>query len=249
MPIYLPGGRRRSTPAERRQFAHQNERKPCASRGCTKRRHWTGRWCSTHAWRVRHHGHPEGLILDKYLVLTYRKKMAAFLDTYADAPQVDAAVQFMGRLLAGRMSTQRSYAQRELRRLRDADLTAMEALEVVGGVFLLSLYQPDTLPDDRRLNFALATWLFKARPLAVRSRLSSKTGITYTHYVQPLSSAKNEVGGLIRHHLGVFFHQVFNRIEEDHRTEVEQKMILKEPIASVSTPSSPEPTITNPALS
>ena len=245
MPIYLPGGRRRSTPAERRQFAHQNERKPCAAPGCIKRRHWTGKWCSTHAWRVRHHGHPEGLLLDNALVLTYRKKMAAFLDTYADAPQVDAAVQFMGRLLSGRLSTRKSYAQRELRRLRDDGLDAMEALEIVGGVYLLSLYRPETLPDDRRLNFALATWLFKARPYQARQRLSSATGSMYTQYVQPLSGAKDEVGGLIRQHLSVFFRHVFTRIEADYRTEVRARMALKEPITASPSPT-PQPAMPAP---
>lgn len=271
MPIRLPGGRKCSTPAERRQFVQQNQRKPCSARGCTKRRHWTGKWCPTHAWRMRHHGHEHGLILDKDLVLVYRKKMAAFLEAYHDIAQVKAAVAVMDKLLSGRMLPKKSYAQRELRRLREtpfgqmtvsamltaesvtareavdsgSGLTPLEALEIVGAIYLLSLYRPDTLPDDRRLTFALATWLYKARPMVYRRKRCEKSGRTYNYFAEPNSGAREDVGSLVRKHLAVFMHHVFNRIEDDYRAEVRRKMALKEPITSgVSMPPLPTPSST-----
>ena len=183
MPIYLPGGRRRSTPAERRNFVAANIRKKCSATGCTAYRKWTSSWCSNHKGRVAAHGHPEGGRLDAGLVETYRLKFSRFLDLYEDTPQVRAALEVMDALLRGKLVKVRSYAQRELRRLREGErhpgdhgtgpITAREGLEVVGGVYWLSLYRPEELPDDVRLSYALATHLFKAKVL--------DTNITFFH--------------------------------------------------------------------
>ena len=78
------------------------------------------------------------------------------MDRYDDLPQVQAALEVCGTLLKGKLISRRSLAQRELRRLREGErhpghgledvtaaITAREALEVIGAVFLLnSLLDP-----------------------------------------------------------------------------------------------------------
>ncbi len=244
MPIYLPGGRRRSTPAERRNFVAANIRKRCSAVGCTAFRKWTSSWCSNHKGRVATHGHPEGGRLDAGLVETYRRKFAKFLDLYEDTPQVRAALEVMEALLRGALVKRRSYAQRELRRLREGErhpgdhatgpTTAREALEAVGGVYWLSLYRPDELKDDVRLTYALATYLFKMKLMDARPRVSRKSGQHYLYRPRPAATGKQDVGLVIRKHLAVFFVNSWNRAEDDHRADVRRRMALKEPMASVT---------------
>ena len=172
MPTYTPArpGRRPkrcTTAAERRNFVAANTRKRCSAVGCSSLRKWTSSYCSNHKGRVATHGHPEGGRLDAGLVETYRLRFAKWLDLYEDTPQVRAALEVMEALLRGALVKRRSYAQRELRRLREGErhpgdhatgpTTAREALEVVGGVYWLSLYRPDELHDDVRLSTAPRT--------------------------------------------------------------------------------------------
>lgn len=220
MPTYTPAkpGRRPkrcTTAAERRNFVAANIRKRCSAVGCTEYRKWTSSWCSNHKGRVAAHGHPEGAMLDAGLVETYRLKFRRFLDLYEDTPQVRAALEVMEALLKGALVKRRSYAQRELRRLREGErhpgddgpgpTTAREALEVVGGVYWLSLYRPDELHDDVRLTYALATHLFKLKVLEARPRVSRASGQPYMYRPRAAATAKQDVGGVIRRDLATFF--------------------------------------------
>ncbi len=72
MPDYLPGGRKRATPAERRYFAQANTGKPCAAPHCPRPRIWTSRWCATHRNKAGLWGHPEGRALDRKPVKKWR---------------------------------------------------------------------------------------------------------------------------------------------------------------------------------
>ncbi len=251
MPIYLPGGRRRSTPAERRNFVAANTRKKCSAVGCTAYRKWTSSWCSNHKGRVATHGHPEGGRLDTGLVETYRAKFARFLDLYEDTAQCRAAEDWMRSLLKGNLIKRRSYAQRELRRLRegerhpgdhdDGPITAREALAIVGGVYWLSLYRPDALHDDVRLTYALATHLFKAKVMDARQRVSRTSGQPYMYRRRPAATGKQDVGGVIRRDLAVFFMNSWDRAEDDFRSDAHRAMTLKEPMASVTGAPAPAP--------
>ena len=249
MPTYTPRrpGRRPkrcTTAAERRNFVAANSRKRCSAVGCTAFRKWTSSWCSNHKGRVAAHGHPEGGRLDTGLVETYRTKFARFLDLYEDTPQVRAALGVMGALLKGKLVKRRSYAQRELRRLREGErhpgdhgtgpITAREGLEVVGGVYWLSLYRPEELPDDVRLSYALATHLFKAKVLEARPRVSRTSGQAYFYRPRAAATANQDVGGVVRRDLATFFVNAWNRAEDDHRADVRRRMALKEPMASVT---------------
>ncbi len=189
MPIYRQGGARCTTAAERRNFVAANIRKRCSAVGCTAFRKWTSSWCSNHKGRVATHGHPEGGRLDAGLVETYRLKFAKWLDLYEDTDQCRAAEDWIRSLLKGNLIKRRSHGQRELRRLREGErhpgdhatgpTTAREALEIVGGVYWLSLYRPDELHDDVRLTYALATHLFKLKVMEARARVSRASGQPY----------------------------------------------------------------------
>ena len=164
--------------------------------------------------------------------------MKTFIEDYKEAPAVVAALETMQRLLDGRMSPAKATSHRELRRLREADVkgpvTPVEALEVAGAVMLLHLYRPELLPStglsDKRLTYAIANQLFRLRPAEYRMKQSSKTGKMYRHVRDPLCASRQDVGGLVRKHFALFFHHVFDRMEQDYRADVRRRMALKEPI-------------------
>ncbi len=266
MPTYTPARpghrpKRCTTAAARRNFVAANTRKRCSAVGCTSFRKWTSSYCSNHKGRVAAHGHPEGGSLDAGLVGTYRAKFAKWLELYEDTGQCRAALEVMDALLRGKLIKRRSYAQRELRRLREGErhpgdhatgpTTAREALEIVGGVYWLSLYRSDELHDDVRLTYALATYLFKAKVLEARPRVSRTSGQAYFYRPRAAATAKQDVGGVIRRDLAVFFINAWNRAEDDHRADVDRRMALKEPMASVTgapAPAHAQPTPATPTL-
>lgn len=238
MPIYRPGGRRCSTKSERLLFIRENERRKCDAKGCTKNRRWTSRWCHLCDYRARRYGDPLGRQVDLELVKVYRGKMAAFIKDYSEAPAVVAALETMQRLLAGRLSPAKATAHRELRRLREAEagpVTPEEGLEVAGAVMLLHLYRPELLPSnglsDKRLTFAIANQLFRLRPAEYYMKQSGNTGKMYRHVRDPVCSSRQNIGGLVRKYLALFFVHVFDRMEQDYRADIRRRMALKEPIA------------------
>ena len=79
-----------------------------------------------------------------------------------------------------------------LRHLRDQGVTGREALEIVGGVWLLSRREHRILPDDERLTYHLGLALFRARPYP--QRVSFARGQERTHYLPPGSHARRAVG-------------------------------------------------------
>ena len=256
MPTYSPGRpgsrpKRCTTATERRAFVAANIRKRCAAGGCSKTRTWTSSHCANHRGRVANYGHPEGGNLDTGLVETYRVKFSKWLDLYENTNQCRAALEVMDALLAGKLIKRRSLALREFRRLREGarhpgdpgtgPITAREALEVVGAIYWISLYRPDVLKDDVRLTYALATYLFKMKLMDARHRVSRATGRTYQYHPRPAATGKQDVGGVIRRDLAVFFVNAWNRAEDDFRADAHRAMTLKEPMASVTGAPAPTP--------
>lgn len=171
----------------------------------------------------------------------YRSKMKVFIEDFKDAPPVQAALETIKLILAGRMSPVKSTSHRELRRLREAEVgpvNAEEGLEVVGAVMLYHLYRPELLPNnglsDRRLTFAIANQLFRLRPAEYRMKQSGITGKMYRHVSDPVVASRQNIGGLVREHLFLFMHNVVERMEQDYRGDVRRRMALKAPITEKS---------------
>ena len=82
MPVRLPGGRKRATPAERQWFAQKNTIKPCGADHWHKPRIWTRRYCIQHRGHLYFHGHPDGRALETRLVWKWRRIMREFLTRY-----------------------------------------------------------------------------------------------------------------------------------------------------------------------
>jgi len=97
------------------------------------------------------------------------------------------------------------------------------------------------------LTYALATHLFKAKVMDARQRVSRTSGQPYMYRCRPAATGKQDVGGVIRRDLSVFFVNSWDRAEDDFRSDAHRAMTLKEPMASVTGAPAPAPAQPTPA--
>ncbi len=205
----------------------------------------SSRYCRTHERRARLYGHPQGGQIDRKMLRSYRQQMADFIDTHFDTPQVQAAVALLDDMLkyglpkelpAWRHSQhkQSDVAQR-IRDLRDQGVTGQEALEILGGVWLLAYREPRVLPDDLRLTYRLALELMKARTLPTRLYHSPTAGRMLSRTSHPGSLPRKAIGGFVRRRLGVFFMRVIEALDAEDRYAMQQAQTLAAPFIPITT--------------
>ncbi len=208
----------------------------CSAPGCSTHRRHTSQFCRRHEYRRRLYGHCLGGKIDRKLVASYRQEFADFISRKSDTPQVKAAVALMSDLIqCGLPYRSAPGAYFRLRHLRDQGMTGREALEIVGGVWLLSRREHRSLPDDDRLTYHLGLSLFRARPYP--QRVSFARGKERTHYLPPGSHARRAVGEYIRRRLGVFFMRVIEALDAEDRYALAQAETLATPF--ITTPHKP----------
>jgi hypothetical protein len=227
-----------------RQRAALNQRHPCAVRTCPYRRNWTSQYCAAHRTRHRRYGHPLGRHVSKDEHASYRKLARRLFRRFADHPGLLAAKEVVAALLSPQQNEPRRkplrlnphwQLWRELTRLRSEGVTPDEALETIVGVWLLSLFEPEKLPDDTRLDYAIAQAVFHLRPLEVATSrwIDSPTG-GYAHNVsrQPGGLAAGLLGRRIRFQLTPLMVNLLEFIESEHQEKTKKAMALREPFTT-----------------
>ncbi len=208
----------------------------CSAPGCSTHRRHTSRYCRRHEYRVRLYGHPMGGKIDRKLIALYRQEFTDFIDRYADTPQVEAAVALMSdSIQRGLPNRSDPGADFRLRHLRDEGVTGKEALEIVGGVWLLSYREPRALPDDVRLTYHLGLALIKARPYPQRLYNSPTAGKMLSRSMFPGSLARRAIGEFVRRRLGVFFMRCIEAMNAEDRQDQERAQTLAAPFTTTIT--------------
>ncbi len=221
--------------AAQRRHRFINPTRHCGAPGCTRHRLRSSRYCRTHERKARLYGHPMGGQIDRKLIASYRQEFADFISRKSDTPQVKAAVALMSDVIqCGLPYRSNPGADFRLRHLRDHGVTGREALEIVGGVWLLSRREHRSLPDDDRLTYHLALSLFRARPYP--QRVSFARGQERTHDLPPGSHARRAVGEYIRRRLGVFFMRCIEAMNAEDRYALAQAQSLAAPFIPTSDP-------------
>ncbi len=222
--------------AAQRRHRFINPTRHCSAPGCTRHRRRSSRYCRTHERRARLYGHPLGGQIDRKLVASYRQEFTDFIDRHADTPQVEAAVVLMSDSIQhGLPYRSDSGADFRLRHLRDEGVTGKEALEILGGVWLLSYREPRALPDDVRLTYHLGLALIKARPYPQRLYKSPTAGKMLSRSMFPGSLARRAIGEFVRRRLGVFFMRCIEAMNAEDRQDQERVQTLAAPFTTTIT--------------
>lgn len=217
------------TLASQRSHRERNRMLPCSIASCHNRRSHSSRWCSSHAKRNKFYGHPQGRALSSREVRPYRSQGRIFLRDHWDTTPVEEAVRFFNELLSlGSNEQGASDSEKQLYRLALFGLTASEALEIVLGVWLYSAAEPRALPDDKRLTYAMATALFKARTVD-NTVTYQRDGKRIRRYFTPPGNARKEVGEILRSRLGLFMSNVNEALKEKVRKRQESVHRLAQP--------------------
>ncbi len=211
----------------------RNRQRTCSAPGCHRRRRHTSRHCRPHERRQWLYGHINGRYIRKQDIAPYRRIMSGFLDRYAETPQVEAALRITTSYLNNPIGSPK--ASTRLATLAADAVTARDVLEVAGAVWMLSHYQPRTLPDDQRLTHQLGYHVFALRTLPQRYRHRwvawGEPQSTNVKTITPGGPARREIGGWARSSLGVFFMNVIRAIEAERKAVQEQEAAMANALA------------------
>jgi len=204
----------------------------CNANGCVQRRSRGSQFCISHMKRQRLHGHPWGRALQPRELNVYRRQAREFLAFHEDYKQISAATALLNEILSlGANDHSSKPIERELFRLVQGGLGGSEALEVILAVWLYSMTEPNRLPDDQRLTYALGTALLKARPLKTYVTLTAE-GKRTRRYFAPSGGPRKELGEIIRSRLGLLFANATAALREEERQRRERVKTLATPFTT-----------------
>jgi len=206
-----------------------NRSLPCSTSSCTRSRAGHSRWCTVHRRKVSYWGGENAKCFRKQELAPYRQEVSRYLDLYASSPQVSEAIKAMSRLLHGQLGLD-PMTLTQLTRISREGVDGREALEIVGGVMLYSHRHPKALVDDARLSQHVGYSLLHSRPLPIKVKYGPR-GKEYRRSIPASTIPRREVGRYVRDTLGVFWRNLFLRMDQDHQRTVETKLTLSQPFA------------------
>jgi len=177
---------------------------------------------------LNRYGHPLGKPLRSTEVAPYRRQVASLYARFPSHPGLLAGETILSDLLRLAQSDlrDRDFADHALR-LSVSGVTPRELLERVGAVFLLARDDPRQLPDDARLDFALARAVLYARPLR---RLQTRKG--YSVSVRPTATTCRKLGQFLRSRLAMLFHLAGEYFDQQRQRREEQAAAMRTPFVN-----------------
>ena len=199
-----------------------NEAKKCRVSNCLNSRYRVSGLCKHHQGIKDRYGHPLGRSISKREYLAEQEDIRAFIDKNIDHPAMKAGIKWFDKLLKNVSAGQHVAAKRELKQLVYAGIGGRECLEAVLSVWLYSHRRPSRLPDDIRLDFAIAAAVLG---LATREKVKvHKKGKETYYYRRSPHSTLRGLGKLIRESLAILGVNVFQALDRDLKKEDELKM-------------------------
>lgn len=192
-----------------------NSNRQCSVNGCHKHRHNLATFCASHLYKKRQHGHELGRAIEPKEYGYERVLVMDFIDRYSSQHEgLQVVIRELNHLLNEGMYKFKPRAQELLVALAGNDVDGGDVLEVTATLFLKSLYDERTLPDDKRLTYAIGRAM----------QTSWKTGLKKR---QPSPAVSKELGLHIRKVAGTVCFNMSNAIEAERnfkQTQVRAKL-------------------------
>lgn len=182
----------------------------CAVKGCHRSPHRYSYFCNMHMHRKTRTGSEHGRLLRRHELKSYREAIEPTLDRYAEHRSVVAALEYLQTLIDGTGQTSREEWE-WLRRLRDRDVPAREALLILLAVWGGTVYL--RLEDGVALDANLGNALLHLVPEPIAGRKPS--GQARRH--RPLPSMFRPLGRRIREALGPLLARLWEIYEAEHQ--------------------------------
>lgn len=161
----------------------------CPIPGCRRNVHGVHRYCSNHNQRLLRYGSPTQKAIFSDQLKPYRAKLAGFLKANLDSPALELLYKELDRwvyqnaLRAPTWPAPQDYTGRlrfELSRLHRGGVAgidgAKDIFRVCAALYLLSEYEPHTLPLGPELTYAMARGVLNLRPRVSYKTMSHITG-------------------------------------------------------------------------
>ena len=207
--------------------AARNEAKKCLVDSCFKHRHKVSGYCRTHERQKERYGHPLGRAIQKRDYMREQEDVMVFMEKYSEHPTMKSGVEWFNSLLAESATGRKVPGKLELNGLIRAGVEGKTCLHAVLSIWLYSERRPGILPDDLRLNFAIAHALLGTAP---RVKISIwKLGKQHFYYKQPSHGTLKGLGRKIREAFAAFTVNAFSAIHSDLAKEDEIINGLRKP--------------------
>jgi hypothetical protein len=200
----------KSNPSHTIQFRVLANRQPCVVPRCLDTRHGASVHCQKHQRAVRQHGHPLGRKIHQRDYAPERKEAERTLREFSHHPGLAIALAFIGDWIERAERRARDVpGGAQLARLSGRGVTALEIVTECAAVWSLAEKHPGLLPDDERLNFALANAVFHLAPRDHKRRVLYGGRVEFS-YTRIPKADRRSAGAFIREHLSQFLHNVAN---------------------------------------
>lgn len=171
----------------------------CEAGNCPKKRRGVSPHCHGHELRKHRYGHPLGKALERHIYKQELAEVRSFFDEQQDHPAIGAAVQLFDQWKRQAGTKEALAGQGIFLRLHNHDISSLDILIEVSAVWLYSERNPSQLPDDIRLDYAMAR---NAARLAGFHRKAYGTNVSQLH---PRGTELRAAGDRIRQLLSRFF--------------------------------------------
>ena len=192
-----------------------NSTRQCSVNGCYKHRHNLATFCSSHLYKKRQHGHELGRAIEPKEYSYERVLVMDFIDRYGSQHEgLQVVLRELDCLLNEGRYKFKPRAQELLTALAGNGVDGGDILEVTASLFLKSLYDERTLPDDKRLTFAIGRAMQTAWNTGLKKR-------------QPSPAVSKELGLYIRKIAGTVCFNMSNAIEKERahkQTQMKAKL-------------------------
>lgn len=178
----------------------RNERIPCVVSGCNKPRLRLSSCCARHHNPLKVYGHPEGRHIPAKLWAAEFKEVSDLIDSNADQPAVSAALSLLKQWTERACGGGGQPAARAFQRFYDYGVPLLTVLKTAAAVWLFSYRYPHILPNDVRLDRAVAIACIRLVP---RDKQVTLRGIR--KYRKHDAASRRELGTEMREYLAPFF--------------------------------------------
>lgn len=206
---------------------NRNQRKPCSVQGCTHPRWRVSSCCVSHHNAVSTYGHALGRNIPAKMWAAEYAEVSALIDRNAKEAPVTAALLLLSHWTDRACHSEGQPAARALQRFHDYGVPLDIVLKTAMAVWIYSWRNPHSLPDDIRLDRAMAIACLRLVP---RDKQKTLTG--QRSYRRHDSASRRELGTEIRQHLSPFFASVSIALEKQSKAKQQAFSALRLPLTT-----------------
>lgn len=139
----------------------ESKGKPCVVPGCEHLRTSVSPYCCHHRRAANYYGSPYGHAIRRNEYLKELQEVTELLQSNPDHPGLTAVLRWLNEWLALASTGEAPCGNGVFKHIHDKQVPAFDLLAEICAVWLFAHRNPNRLPDDQRLTYALSRYLVR----------------------------------------------------------------------------------------